>query len=147
MGEYSEDEYISKTRANIRPWMNTFSKTWANFVRGRIVSRKRGANIRPWTNTFSKTWVEYSSVDDWSLENVGTISLSKTWGEYSSVDECYLFDGWFSRVFVKTIRIRAGCLANFSCFSCFSRKRKKEEKLEKTKKCSIRTVPTAQRAR
>ena len=109
MGEYSEDEYISKTRANIRPWMNTFSKTWANFVRGRIVSRKRGANIRPWTNTFSKTWVEYSSVDDWSLENVGTISLSKTWGEYSSVDECYLFDGWFSRVFVKTIGIRAGC--------------------------------------
>ena len=56
------------------------------FVRGRILSRKRGANIRPSRN-----------------------SLSKTPGEYSSVDECYLFDGWFSRVFDKTNRIRAGC--------------------------------------
>ena len=44
------------------------------------------------TNTLSKTWGEYSSTDEYFLENMGEYSsvdeyLLENMGEYSSVDE------------------------------------------------------------
>ena len=89
------------------------------FVHGRIPSQKHGASIRPSTNTFSKSWGKYSycgqipSPKHRAIVLLWMNTLSATWGKYSSVDEYHLFDEWISRVFVKSIRIRAGC--DFSC--------------------------------
>ena len=63
------------------------------FVHGRIPSQNHGASIRPWTNTFSKSWGSIRTVDEYPLKKVGQVfvlwtnTLSGTWGKYSSVDE------------------------------------------------------------
>lgn len=54
-----------------------------------IVSRKHGAGICPRTNIISE-------------RHGANIRSGKN-------TTCYLFGGWFSRVFVKPTRIRAGC--------------------------------------
>ena len=55
-------------------------------------------------------------VDEYPVKNMGQVfmlwtnTLSETWGKYSSVDEYHLlFNQCISRVFVKYVRIRAGC--------------------------------------
>ena len=62
-----------KHGASIRPRTNTFSKTWANIRPWTNTSSKTWANIRPWTNSISKTWGEYSSMDEYIIENMGRI--------------------------------------------------------------------------
>ena len=72
------------------------------FVHGRIPSQSHGASIH--------------TVDEYTLKIMEQVvvlwakTLSRRRGKYSSVDEYHLlFNQCISRVFVKYVRIRAGC--------------------------------------
>ena len=71
------------------------------FVHGQITSQNHGASIRPWN--------EYRHRRMGRVFGRGMKRLSETCVEHSSVEEYYPFDELVSRIFVKSVRIRAGC--------------------------------------